>query len=847
MSIEGPTASVTRLPRDDHGVHLDNIASSLCRSEAEARASQLNVLATLVELDLTDPLADTFSSRTTIRFDSLTTASFLDFKGHQLLSANLNGVPLDSACWRAGRITLTGLRAHNTVVIEGRMSFSSDGEGLHRHVDPQDQHVYLYAMSFLDTAPRWFACFDQPDLKSSYEVLVRVPNDWTVIGNGPAEQLSPGSWRIVQRRPLSTYFVTLVAGPYASAVDQHDGIKLGLHVRASLSQQLAEQAPDLITVTRQCLDYYHRVFGRRYPFGEYHQSFVPDFNAGAMENPGCVTLRDTFIYRGRATHADRTRRAGVIAHEMAHMWFGDLVTMRWWDDLWLNESFAEYMAHRCCTEATKYPLWTEFGVIRKDWGSVADQSPSTHPVAGESADAASALQNFDGISYAKGAAVIKQLVAYLGEHVFLEGLGTYFDRYGFANADFRDLLDCWSGAGAMELDRWAASWLRTTGMDTLDVSGVSPQVTISRTSTQPGTADRTHAVSVGTADSSGRTTDVAAVHIGDVPVPLTVPAETVLVIPDLCDATWAKIRFGPDGWSKVATVLPRVSAEPPSVVMYNAIRDAALAPAAALDLVCTALPSSQSDVILSSLGAFAAEQLAGAYCPVPDRHERLARVHQLAWQAMGRCERGSDRQLTAFRLAVRSSSDIDRLSHWYRGDQLPAGVELDPEVRWEIVERAASMMEDDSLISDALDRDSSAAAQIHAARARAALASGDVKERAWRLLMHPSAAAAYEVYATAQGFFQTNQSTLTAPFVPRYFADISETARFRTGWALSEVANRAFPWTFPTEATVALAQQALAGDLAPPLRRSLVDGTDRLRRAVRSLGVFGEPASSGSE
>ncbi|MDF2748471.1 MAG: pepN, partial [Propionibacteriaceae bacterium] len=233
--------------------------------------------------------------------------------------------------------------------------------------------------------------------------------------------------------------------------------------------------------------------------------------------------------------------------------------------------------------------------------------------------------------------------------------------------------------------------------------------------------------------------------------------------------------------------------------------------------------------------------------PVADRHERLARVHQLAWQAMDRCEPGSDRQLTALRLVVRSSPDADRLRRWYRGDQLPVGVELDPEVRWEIVERAATMMEDHGLISDALDRDSSAAAQIHAARARAALASGEVKERAWRLLMHPSAAAAYEVYATAEGFFQTNQSTLTAPFVPRYFADIGETALFRSGWALSEVANRAFPWTFPTTATLALAQQALAGDLAPPLRRALVDGTDRLRRAVRSLGVFGEPAPSGSE
>ena len=822
---------------------MDAMATSLRRSEAETRAARLKLAGTLVELDLTDPTAETFTSRVTIRFSSRSSDSFLDFTGHELLAATLNGVPLDSTCWRAGRITLSELQASNTVVVEGRMGYSSDGEGLHRHIDPQDQRIYLYAMSFLDAAPRWFACFDQPDLKSSYELRVRVPTDWMVIGNGPAERVGRDWWRIVQKNPLSTYFVTLVAGPYASVLDEHEGIGLGIHARASLSDQLSSQAADVITVTKQSLDYYHRVFGRRYPFGEYHQAFVPDFNAGAMENPGCVTLRDTFLYRGRATQADRARRAGIIAHEVAHMWFGDLVTMRWWDDLWLNESFAEYMAHRCCTEATDYPLWTEFGVIRKDWGSVADQSPSTHPVAGEAADAASALQNFDGISYAKGAAVLRQLVTYLGESVFLSGLDDYFDRYGFANADLQDLLNCWSRSAVMDLKSWAKSWLLTTGMDTLDVTGVAPHVMIGKAADQAGTAKRTHAIGVGAVDPVGRTTEVAAIHVGDLPVPVTVPAETVLVIPDLLDASWAKIRFGPGGWSKVAAVLPLLDAEQPSVVVYNAIRDAVrdvtLDPAAALDLLCAALSSPQPDVILSSLGAFAADQLAGAYCPVPSRQERLARIHQTAWSAMARCQPGSDHQLTAFRLVVRTAVDVNLLHRWYRDDRLPAGVELDPEVRWEIVERAAILIDDNGgLIADALDRDHSSAAQVHAARARAALPKGEAKETAWSFLMRPSAVTAYEVYATAEGFFQPSQSALTEPFVRRYFTEIGNTAQFRTGWALAEVAARAFPWTFPTPITVDYAEQALAAELAAPLRRALVDGTDRLRRALRSLRAF---------
>jgi aminopeptidase N len=241
-------------------MHGDLSSNSLQRGEAEGRAAQLTINHTMVELDLTNPSADTFTSRTTVTFESRGRDSFLDFKGHLLTSASLNGVELSPNGWRAGRITLNDLRPDNTVVVEGQMSFSSVGEGLHRHVDPQDREIYLYAMSFLDAAPRWFACFDQPDLKSSYEIRVRTPEKWTVLGNGPSQRVAPGSWRILQQAPLSTYHVTLVAGPYASVLDEHDGIRLGLHARKSLGGQLGEQAADMLAVTKQCLDYYHRTF-----------------------------------------------------------------------------------------------------------------------------------------------------------------------------------------------------------------------------------------------------------------------------------------------------------------------------------------------------------------------------------------------------------------------------------------------------------------------------------------------------------------------------------------------------------------------------------------------------------
>ena len=478
---------------------------SLRRTEAQQRSSQLEVGRVLIELDLTEPAAETFRSRTTIQFVSAGPATFLDFRGRELLAVQLNGDDLDPACWQSGRIPLAGLARDNTVVVEGRMPYAGDGEGLHRHVDPADLQTYLYAMSFLDAAPRWFACFDQPDLKARYELRVSAPEDWTVLGNGPSRSVPsgrhPGRWVITPSGPLPSYVVTLVAGPYTSLAEEHSGIRLGLHARASLAAELKMAAPEVFDVTRRGLDYYAELFGVPYPFGEYHQAFVPDLNAGAMENPGCVTLRDTFLYRGRATAAERATRAGVVAHELAHMWFGDLVTMRWWDDLWLNESFAEYLGHRCCAVVTPYPLWTDFGVIRKDWGAVADQSPTSHPVAGQAAsDTETALQQFDGISYAKGAAVLKQLAAYLGEEVFLGGLRSYIRRHAWGNAELGDLLAAWADAGGSGLEPWAAAWLQTAGMDTIDVTAAPVHVV--RTAA-PGGAGRRHALRVLSIDARG--------------------------------------------------------------------------------------------------------------------------------------------------------------------------------------------------------------------------------------------------------------------------------------------------------------------------------------------------------
>ena len=602
-------------------------------------------------------------------------------------------------------------------------------------------------------------------------------------------------------------------------------------------------------ITKQALDYYQRAFDMRYPFDEYHQAFVPDFNAGAMEKPGCVTLRDQLLL-GWATHGERTKRAGVIAHEMAHMWFGDLVTMRWWDDLWLNESFAEYLAQRCCSEATAYPAWTEFGIVRKDWGSIADQSSSTHPVASNGArDAESALQDFDGISYAKGAAVLKQLDQYLGEQAFLAGLRGYFSDFAYGNATFADLIAHWTASVGesddrhhpVDLQAWAQSWLRTAGMDTLDVLESPPQIMINRLPSPDGST-RPHRIVVGSVDHSGAVTAVQELDVVDDREVLTVPSDSALVIPDVTDSTWAKIRFGHEGWRRLAPVLGSITDEPASVVIHNAVRDAVrdaqLAPAEALDLLGASLPSTRSEVIVTQLLAFAADQLAGPYSPVGERPARLARVHDLATMIMDRSESASDRQLAAFRACVHTSVDDQLLRGWHDETHLPPGLDLDPELLWIVVRQIVLLTGDDTLIDAALGRDPSASGRHHAAQARASIPSPAAKEAAWRLLMQPSELSAYELYATAESFFDPRQTALTAAYVPRYFAEIGATADFRSGWALGGVATRAFPSTAATPETVRLAEQALGRDLAAPVRRALVDATDRLRRAVVSLARF---------
>ncbi|HEX8306513.1 MAG TPA: aminopeptidase N [Jatrophihabitans sp.] len=826
---------------------------SLTRREAAERAALLTVRNYRIALDVDGAGAD-FGSDTVIEFAAHPGAStFLDLQASAVLSVLLNDEPVDPAGLVDGRLPLTGLRAANVLRIRARMAYSTDGEGIHRHVDPADGRTYLYAMSFLDAAPRWFGCFDQPDLKASFDIEVRCPPEWNVIGNGAATRTAPGRWQLASTQPLATYFVTLVAGPYASITAEHDGIVLGVHARASLAEHLKAEATDILSVTTASLDRYHELFGIRYPFGEYHQAFVPDFNAGAMENPGCVTLRDQFIFRSAATRGERSVRASTIAHEMAHMWFGDLVTMRWWDDLWLNESFAEYMGYRVCAEMTgelAELAWIESALHRKDWGRIADQAPSNHPVAGNGSEsAAAALADFDGISYAKGASVLKQLAAHLGDEVFFAGLRRHFDQHRFGNAEFADLIGAWVGAGAADLPGWAEVWLRTSGLDTLTAEQRDTgEVWLGRTAAAGARRPHTIRVTGFDAEARPRLEEQVTLHDDAVRVSQNGAGPLRLVVADSADDSWAKIRFGTAGWQPVAELLPRIAAAPTRVVLYNAIRDAVrdadLDPAQALDTVLAAVAVEPVELVTAELLEFATKELAGNYARPADRAGRRSRVAGLAHRLLAGAEPGSDQQLEAARAGIRATDDVAWLRAWWAGEQLPDGLAIDAELRWALVTRLAALGAlSEAGIDAELARDESTSGVVHAARARAVRPDPAAKQAAWALLTQPSQRPAYELYAIAESFFEPSQSELTAGYLPRFFAEMPATAGHRHGWALGSVIFRAFPVSAASPDVLRLAEDALAepraAELAPPVRRALVDGTDALRRALRSLQRHG--------
>jgi aminopeptidase N len=820
---------------------------SLTAVEAAARARAISVDSYDIALDLTRG-SDNFGSRSEIAFRSLDgSATFLDVQAAEVLSVTLNGAAIDVGAVDDGRLALDGLAEHNTLVVEALMAYSHDGEGLHRAVDPEDKQAYVYAMTFLPAAPRVFACFDQPDLKGIYRVSVTAPTDWIVLGNGAAQQTEPGSWTLAETKPLPTYFATLVAGPYHSVYGDHDGIPLGLHCRQTLAPHLDKDAEELFTVTGQCFDEYHRLFGIRYPFGEYHQAFVPEFNAGAMENPGCVTFTDDLVFKATATDSLRAARANVVAHEMAHQWFGDLVTMRWWDDLWLNESFAEYMGYRTTNDHTQFDdVWLEYAFGTKAWGMAADQRSSSHPIAGNGAvDAQQALSDFDGISYSKGAAALRQLNAYLGEEAFIAGVVEHLKTNSYGNATLADLLGCWDRASDKDVHAWAQAWLRTKGVDTFSVEHAdgAGEVVIHRHDGSPEPAARPHAFTVTAYDADGRPTPQPAELIGDsVSLSFGSVDPDGLVLPDSGDQTWVKIRLDEGSLSRVPALLPKIEDPVARAVLWGSLRegllDSVVDPEIYLSAIEAALPSDGDLAVEAMLsgGRSGAIGVLNRYLTTDGDRDRVVRV---AEQILGEAAPGSNRQLIATRALVAVTPDVDLLEGW-RAGTAPEGLIADEDFRWRVLKALCALGAagvDD--IAREQDRDPSSQGALHALGCRATLPDPAVKEEVWRSITTDAALSNYELYALAEAFFRYDQVELTRPYAERYFTEIPGTAKIRTGWMVERAAELGFPKYAVAADTVGWAEACLADDsLDTGLRRQISDATDDLKRALSSQQAF---------
>ncbi|MEV6369384.1 aminopeptidase N [Micromonospora musae] len=839
---------------------------NLTQVEATERARLLEVTGYEITLDLsTAVLADegrTFRSTTEVRFRCAEPGAntFIELAADSVRSATLNGAPVDLSDWSAEKgLVLAGLAGENTLVVDADFAYSRSGQGLHRTVDPVDGETYLYSQFETADAQRVFACFDQPDLKSVYTWRATVPEHWRVVSNMPVDREEPAgdglkAVHFTQSARMSTYITALCAGPYHEVRDSHDGIDLGVFCRASMAQYL--DADDLFLITKQGFDFFHEQFGVRYPLPKYDQLWVPDFNAGAMENFGCVTHAEShYIFRSQVTDFEYEQRANTILHELAHMWFGDLVTMRWWNDLWLNESFAEWASHWCNTHATRFnEAWTTFLSIRKNWGYRQDQLSSTHPVYTEMPDMEAVEVNFDGITYAKGASVLKQLVAYVGEEPFLAGLRAYFGKHAWGNATFDDLLTELETASGRELRKFAAQWLETAQVNTL-----RPEVTVGPDGTyqqvvvrQEAPADyptlRTHRIGVGLYDlTDGRLVrrerlevDVAGERT-ELGALAGVRAADVLLLND-DDLSYAKLRLDD---SSMSTVVQHIAGFESSLARalcwtaaWDMVRDAELAARDYVALVLAGLPA-ETDINLVTATLRQATTTLTLYADpawAPTGWTELART---AKAALAAAESGSGFQLAwarAYVSAARSEEDLATLRGWLDGTDVPAGLNIDTELRWSVL---ASMVASGTAgvaeVDAELARDRTASGEREAAFVHALVPTAENKAAVWAQLTGAEALPNWRNRALLQGFTHPTQVQLVTPYREKYFAAVGQVWASRDSEPAQEFAQLAYPTYLVEEETVAATDAWLAGDGHPaPLRRLVAEGRDGVVRALKA-------------
>ena len=842
------------------------MAVNLTREEARTRAESVIVDSYQVELDLTGG-DTTFRSVSTIEFACSRpgSATFLNLVAPRVHAITLNGRPVGLDAFDGERITLDGLAERNVAVIDAECGYSRSGEGLHRFADPADGNVYMYSDLETFDAQRIYACFDQPDMKASYELTVLAPRDWYVVSNmapvadggvpeaGMPEGGGVHRWQFPPTPVMSTYITHVSAGPWHIVRSEHDGIPLGIFCRQSLARYLDPE--EIFEVTRQGFDFFHDAFGIRYPFGKYDQLFVPEFKEGAMENAGAVTFLEDYVFRSRVTDFSREARGETILHEMAHMWFGDLVTMRWWDDLWLNESFATWAGTEAQAKATRWHhSWTTFTTAWKAWACKQDQLPSTHPIAADIPDIHAVEVNFDGITYAKGAAVLKQLVAYVGYDNFLAGVRAYFAAHSYGNATLADLLSALEEVSGRDLGAWSREWLETAGVNTLrpsysvDDSGRFTAFSVLQSAAPSHPTLRSHRIAIGLYSlADGALTRVHSVETdvtGDwTPVPELVglPRPDLMLIND-DDLTYAKIRLDPHSLDTAITSVGSFTSSLPAALVWAAswdmVRDGEMAARDYARLVAGGVDSVRDISVVQTLlrqATLAVRQ----YADPSWRAEGLAFLASALRSLLQAAPAGSDHQLAyvrAFTSVATSVQDLEFLAGLLDGTVVLDGLAVDTDLRWALLRRLVSRgVRGEDAIDAELSRDATDAGERQAAGCRAAIPTAAAKRETWEALTDGKLTIAM-FRATIASFADPDQPELVEPYRDEYFAALGAVWGEWSSAMAQDFVEYGYTIGAVDETTIAATDAYLIAPPEPPaaLRRLLSEGRDEVVRALRN-------------
>jgi aminopeptidase N len=827
----------------------------LTQEEAEARAATISDIAYDLDLDL-EAGAKTFRGEVTITFRHHGGDTFLEWLGGSIDRFEVNGSEVEPS--RDGsRIALPAatLDAENRLRVSFQRSYDHTGEGFHRFVDPEDGSEYLYTQFEPYSAHRLLPCFDQPDLKATYAVTVTAPEHWLVTTAGreiSREDAGDGRTRRVFERtvPFSIYLMSVVAGEYRSVHDEHAGIPLGLHTRASLMPHL--DADVLFDLTKRGIDFFGGLFAEPYPFGKYDQVFVPEFNWGGMENVGNVTYTDTIVFRDPPTEDQLTRRAEFFLHELAHMWFGDLVTLRWWNDLWLNESFASYVAYVALDSLGDYPtIWQDFNFRMKLWAYREDQRPTTHRIADEVPSTDETFLNFDGITYGKGAAALKQLVFAIGEDAFRDGLRTYFGRHRFGNATLHDFLAALQEGSGVDLLAWAARWLKTPSLNTLAVEweeedGRIGTMRLRQTAPDDHPYLRPHATVVAVADAGGTRREFPAsidgpvAEVGDA----AGSAVPVFAFPNAGDHAYAKVRLDPVSLDHAREHLGDID-EPLLrqqvwASLWEMVRDQQLPSTGYLELIAGHMPDETSLPIVQLVTATAGGAIM-RFVPEDMIDEAATRFVAVAADAIDRAPPGDLRVLWARALIGAALSEDDALVAARLVDDPPGGLNVDQEMRWAVAVRWSALDLDGAQdrIAAERERDPSDRGDRAVVAAGAARPDPESKQEVWQRLHDDGGYPSLHLsLAAAGGFWQRHQAPMLERYIAPFFDGLPEVFATREPEAARAYFRAFLPQYLVDDATrERIGALLLRDDIGPMLRRLLVEADDDIDRAIKCRRV----------